>query len=344
MIGREQQSLGMGLQQRQITTAVAVAGFQAPGESPEERYAKREEALAQAKIQQRQLNLNRRQFGVQGQIFNVSAQRGVGDAQRGIAIATAEHDAAGVIAAKSKEIAAAQANQAQAFATAQAQLDVGLSNLGTKLSAAAELMAKVPGSTLGAAMSELDKVLNGKGGVADIAQKWETALFAGIPGYAGTGTGTGTATGTGTGGRSVGGSYGAPPTGFEPGTPDTGNAGPGRGSRVGGTGVHPTDQRGEGVATGSSGRHAAGFLGTTRGAMSMTVGEAGSETVAILRNPRQMMMGSMGGGGGGVTVIVTGNTFSGREDEQRLIQRITRAVEQGLGRKGQLMGLRGPAH
>jgi hypothetical protein len=57
-----------------------------------------------------------------------------------------------------------------------------------------------------------------------------------------------------------------------------------------------------------------------------------------------MMIGTGGGGGGGVTVIVTGNTFSGREDEARLVQRITRAVEQGLGRKGQLMGLRGPAH
>jgi phosphotransferase system HPr-like phosphotransfer protein len=293
MIGREQQSLGMGLQQRQITTAVAVAGFQAPGESPEERYARREEALAQAKIQQRQLNLNRQQFGVQGQIFNVSAQRGVGDAQRGIAIATAEHDAAGVIAAKSKEIAAAQANQAQAFATAQAQLDGGLNNLGTKLSAAAELMAQVPGTTLSAAMTAIDKVLNGKGGMADIAQRYETALFASIPGYTATG---------------------------------------------------PTQQQQDAKKTGSSGLHAAGFLGTTRGAMSMTVGEAGSETVAILRNPRQMMIGTGGGGGGGVTVIVTGNTFSGREDEARLVQRITRAVEQGLGRKGQLMGLRGPAH
>jgi hypothetical protein len=323
MIGREQTSLGLGLQQRQITTAVAVAGFQAPGESGEERYARREEALAKARIEQRQLNLSRRQFGVQGQIFNVSAARGVGDAQRSISMANAERKTSLDVAAGGTAIANAERAAAGHLSKATAIYDAASQKFGVGLDETVSLMAQY-GKTMkeanDALQGALKDLLDPKTGIA--------AIVANAVGAAVTPTST-----PGVGGVPQYATKAGPPA------PKHGDAVgdlPGVAAPPGGVFVPPP----------SAGGKASGFLGMTGGRTTMTVGEAGRETVAILRNPRQMMMGSMGGGGGGggVTVIVTGNTFSGREDEQRLIQRITRAVEQGLGRKGQLMGLRGPAH
>jgi hypothetical protein len=335
MIGRQQQSIGFGLQQRQITTQVALAGFQAPGESPEERYARREEARITARTQQRQLNLSRQQFGVQGQIFNVSAARGVTDAGRAIVIANAEHEAAVAIAAKGKEIAAAQQAQAVAQAKAQAQYEAATNNFSDRLAAAGDMMAKVPGATLAQAFGALDTVMNGPSGPGAIFSKWlqSTGITSASQGTGGDDT----AGGGGSGGRSFGGSW----ADAQPNLTDNErerttnpyqntNAGPGRGSRVPGTGTPPGNAR--------------GIVGMTAGPTHMYIGEAGRETVAILRNPRAAQLGGGGVSGGNITIMVTGNSFGAPGDDQKLVQKIEAAVMSAMARKGQLLGLRGPSN
>ena len=75
----------------------------------------------------------------------------------------------------------------------------------------------------------------------------------------------------------------------------------------------------------------------------MEVGEAGIETVAILRNPRSMEMPMGGGGGGVVNVNVNINGGGSDLNEQKLHawgKQIQMNVEQALNRKTSLLGLR----
>ncbi len=89
------------------------------------------------------------------------------------------------------------------------------------------------------------------------------------------------------------------------------------------------------VGAGSSGKkaHASGFYGTTTGATDMTVGEAGTETVAILRNPRTLTPDAGMGGGGDIVIPMT-VTLDG--------QVIYRDVIRRMGRDASLRGLRIP--
>jgi hypothetical protein len=89
--------------------------------------------------------------------------------------------------------------------------------------------------------------------------------------------------------------------------------------------------------------NAKGYLGNfARGAM-MTVGEAGPETVAILRNPRAAMMGGGGGSPSSVTVNINGPVVRNDQDISSLARQVAAEVERTLSRKGQMFGLRGPA-
>ena len=80
--------------------------------------------------------------------------------------------------------------------------------------------------------------------------------------------------------------------------------------------------------------HASGFLGNVSGASSMTVGEAGTETVAVLRNPRSA--GSGGFGGSPVYFDFSGTSVRSDSD----IEMIYRKVMIAMGRDASLRGLR----
>lgn len=309
MIGREQTALGLGLQQRQITTQLALAQFQAPGESPEERYARQQEAIIQARIAQKQLNLSKQQFGVQGQIFNVESSRGVGDAQRAVELAQAAHDTAVQINAASKELAAAQALQSVAIQKAQAEFGGATERFDQKLSVAAGVAAQ-----FGVSVTDVIKMLNGAvGALADpktglpsiVGSLWTgistalSGLFASIPGLGASQSGVG-------GGYSTG---------------------------ISGTGTP----------------HAMGTVGLTMGTQSMMIGEAGSEAYAILRNPRmaQLQGGSAGGSssGGSVTVNFNGPISVGKDGDMTALKRaVTDAVLEGISRKARLTNLRPVAY
>lgn len=82
--------------------------------------------------------------------------------------------------------------------------------------------------------------------------------------------------------------------------------------------------------------HASGVVGNTSGATNMTVGEAGTETVAVLRNPRNVMGGSMGGGGG-VTVNIINPSVRNDGD----LYAMKKMILDVLNQKAALQGLRG---
>lgn len=86
-----------------------------------------------------------------------------------------------------------------------------------------------------------------------------------------------------------------------------------------------------------------GFYGQATMPTTMTVGEAGPETIAILRNPRSIQFGG-GGGGTNVVVSVQINHPVIREDAdlQRMAQMLVPAVEQAIGRRASTLGLRLP--
>lgn len=90
------------------------------------------------------------------------------------------------------------------------------------------------------------------------------------------------------------------------------------------------------------GPQAAGMLQGFSSPTQLTVGEAGAETVAILRNPRIHTMQPQGGGGAvNVNVTVTGNTIGGNEgDVESFAAMIARKVEETLSRRASLQGLR----
>ena len=151
---------------------------------------------------------------------------------------------------------------------------------------------------------------------------------------------------------------GLKPSNYEPtsnhnGAGDTGGkGGPGRGNTPPPPKTDPNWPYGPGKNWDGSKDHngyafdtlANGIVGSTAGPHTMTVGEAGTEEVAILRNPRMASMPMMGGGGGGVVnVNVNINGGGGDLNEQKLHawgKQIQQNVEMALNRKTSLLGLR----
>lgn len=94
--------------------------------------------------------------------------------------------------------------------------------------------------------------------------------------------------------------------------------------------------------------HASGILGDTLGTTNMTVGEAGRERVAVVKNPHLVPMSSLAGFGGGasggstgpliqMTVIVSGNNVRSAEDLTELAEMMASKVEDRLQRRSNLL-------
>jgi hypothetical protein len=88
--------------------------------------------------------------------------------------------------------------------------------------------------------------------------------------------------------------------------------------------------------TADGGRHAAGGMYNISGATNMVVGEAGTETVAILRNPRRL--GSTPGGGMSLTINVQNPIVRNDGDINAIVQRTVEAIN----RRVSLLGYRNP--
>jgi hypothetical protein len=82
-------------------------------------------------------------------------------------------------------------------------------------------------------------------------------------------------------------------------------------------------------------------MGTVGTPTQMTVGEAGNETVAILRNPRTMTIGQSASGESSGPIQIIFNNPVVRSDMD--LEMIIRKVEASLMKKTAMFGLRRPA-
>jgi hypothetical protein len=87
-LSRQGQLLQFNLSQRQINFQQALAGFQAPGVTPEERQARIHEAQIEADFAQKQLDIQKQLFGNQVQIVDISNLRQGVDLANQIALLT----------------------------------------------------------------------------------------------------------------------------------------------------------------------------------------------------------------------------------------------------------------
>lgn len=97
------------------------------------------------------------------------------------------------------------------------------------------------------------------------------------------------------------------------------------GQGPGGSEGADNDSGGHGAA-GDGSMNAMGTLFRTRGRTKMTVGEAGSETVAVLRNPREVMAG------GGGTIVNVSIDLRGSVTDSQVATHIAREIKKSLDR------------
>jgi len=159
-IGRASQALDLALQQRQITTQVALAGFQAPGETGEERYMRQKEKLYEASIAQKKLGYAQETYTGTGQEWKIQAQRNLEDAQAAWAAAQKAHTAEAEAAAAQGAIAALSTKIATDLAKADDIYNTAAGKFGIANSTLAEY-AKTFGSTI----TDANAALKGMGGV-----------------------------------------------------------------------------------------------------------------------------------------------------------------------------------
>lgn len=280
----QQQYLQFQLQQRQIATAIALASFQAPGETGEERYARQKEAMYEARIQQKQLTMSQREY-------SISLSRAATDANAALEVMQKARDA---------EINALIAQET--ISDAEKKLAISVKRMAT-LTGEADSNWQTITSAAVSGISQFSGAL--EDGVKAVYQalgyKVTTNATTGVTSYV----------------LQSGGIPGMnPPT----------------------TGGTPH----QAVA------NAPGYFGSISGATQMTVGEAGTETVAVLRNPRVMSLGAYSGTSSGgstsITVNINGATVRSDNDLNVLANTVANMVEQKLSRRGALTGLRQAAY
>jgi hypothetical protein len=302
-VSRKSQALDLQLRQRQITTQLALAQFQAPGETGEERYFRQKESITKAGIEQRQLGYSKETYALTGQEWKIQAQRNLVDAQEAWKAAQKAHEAEVLAGIAQAKIAALSSQIASDLAAADSILSDSTTKSGVALSAAKTYVENF-GDKIAATLTPLGNFGNTLGASAKGMEAFLKAL-----GFTFKTNQNGTTTVTG---PTINGQAGASTT-----TQATTNAGP----------------------------RATGMIGSFSTPTTATFGEAASETVAILRNPRTHSIAPEVGGGGptSVTVNINGASVRNDNDISSLARQVAVEVERSLSRKGQMFGLRGPS-
>lgn len=158
MVSRASQQLGLQLQQRQITTQLAIAQFQAPGETGEERYMRQKEALVTADIGQKQLGFSWQEFTISGSIWKENAERAATDAGMAIDVMQKARNAEGYTIAAQEAVAKKQQLLAQTMGRMDAMFAQSRGNWGAALNAATQGIGEFAGS-LDVAVREIYKTL-----------------------------------------------------------------------------------------------------------------------------------------------------------------------------------------
>ena len=313
-LGHQQNLLQLELQQRQINFQRAVAGFTAPGVTPEERAARIDEAKIEADFAQRQLDFQREQSKIQREQLTINREQLILQ-ERGFALAEASF--ANQIALQDELNERAYQDQLAAIAELKKAFDASL-----QLSALEELKGLLTAQR-DLLLEEIQAQVQAEEEFIKAQAQFTQDLLAQTGEFVVTTVGKVQTVFTRTArafeqsglGRFLGGGGSAPVEDYT-------------GGNINPTGIGPKQT---------------GFLGNVGapGGVRMTVGEAGIETVAILRNPRQAFVGVGGAGVSNVIqVTVTGNHISGESDERRLAERIAVEVEQIIGRRASNQGFR----
>lgn len=122
-LSRQAQLLQFSMQQRQINFQVALAGFQAPGVTPEERQARVKEAEIEAGFAQKQLNIQREMFGNQVEIVDIQNLRQGADLAAQIGLLLQGRQLTINTAAAEEKLLRLQAIQQQQVAEAQTYIE-----------------------------------------------------------------------------------------------------------------------------------------------------------------------------------------------------------------------------
>jgi hypothetical protein len=326
LLGRESQQLSLNLSQRQINFQTALAGFQAPGLSGQERAARLAEAKLEADYAQKQLNIQKEQFGIAGQIFDIQNQRQIGDLVkqigllgegRKVALDTAEAqlkiqglsaqlDIEGQKATQLFNEATARVADEQAY---QANL---VAQTGTQLTSLTKSVVDAFDTTYKQMLSEIN------------GTKFTVNSDGSVSATSGTSSLSGKAADD----------YVYPyPYGTK--IPIAGTLGT----------TMTTEKSVYEMTTGKDlnfngiAGYATGIVGDAKGRTSITVGEAAGEKVAILKDPYSMILPGLGGGGGQtvIQVTVTGNNISADTDLEELANTIAEKVETKMSQKAKLV-------
>ena len=278
--------LSLQLAQRQINFRLAVAGFTAPGTTPQERAARIEQAKIEAEFAQKQLDIQKEQQGIASRTLPISFEiqdtgfeRQLTDVEAQIALINQGIAVTVNTAAAQQAIEHLQKLEGELAKEAQTYIEEGTKVISAYQSAAAQLKAETAAG--------FNTVLT------QTAQAWGVFLQQGSTAVSGLTGGGGTIPTPG--GRGVN-------TGLTPNTLQT------------------------------------GYFGNVGQATNITVGEAGNETVAVLRNPREVM-GSMGGGTA-ISIKIEINNPVVREDQdiEKLAALVATQVEDRIGRKASTYG------
>lgn len=299
-LGIQAQLLQQDLAQRQINFRLASAGFVAPGTTPAERAARIAEAKLEADFAQRQLNIQKeitsdqqRQTQITRQ--TVPLQIAVQDItlQRDYITASRALD----LLVRGRQVTIDVAGATEALNRVNQEIALEQQNLQTLLQAGAEMAS----SLIADAAKFIAMHKQSSQDLADAAGEFfnglNTSYSRAISSYL----------------RTV----------FNR-TQEYANRLNGRpSSGSGGTGGAHT-----GVVAAQS-----GFLGGVSRPTQFLAGEVGHETVAILRNPRELT--GLDGGGQSVTVQINFNGATVRDDSdiRKIAIEVQRLVEEGLGRR-----------
>jgi hypothetical protein len=321
-LGRKSQSLNLQLQQRSITTNLALAQFQAPGETGEERYFRQKESIVKAGIEQEQLNISKDVFAAQLTEWTIIAKRSLQEATAQLAAARLSNENAGKIAAAEGLIAATSADMAADLEKANSILSDATGKAGTSMEAAKSYVENF-GDTIAGVLTPMGNFGNTLGGAATGMKKFLEA---------------------------VGFTFKANPNGTTTVTSPTVNGQAGVSTTTAAVRVTPTTLIGVQEVMRNKDLNKNGIIGAASGALfnttrptDLTVGEAKGETVAVLRNPRAASMNEFGGGSSSVTVNINGASVRNDNDISSLARQVAVEVERSLSRKGQMFGLRGPS-
>ncbi len=138
---RQSQTLSLELSQRQINFQRAIANFQAPGLTSEEREARKQAAKIEADFAQKQLDIQKKLFALAGKGFNVSARRSVTDQELGLGLLTEGREITINTAKAEKKIAALSKKRDKELATVSAIFQEAVDKTNAIITTTGELAA-----------------------------------------------------------------------------------------------------------------------------------------------------------------------------------------------------------